>query len=128
MSRFKGRRILIVEDEVIIGMMATDMLEDLGATVVGPALNVAQGVAMAESEQADVALVDINLDGTRSDPVVEVLARRDIPVIFTTGYGKGAASGEGQMVLEKPYTAEALARALEKALEQPAGRPIDARS
>lgn len=116
MNRLDGRRILIVEDEVIIGMMATDMLEDLGAIVVGPAMNVAQGVTMAESEQADAALVDINLDGARSDPIVEVLTRRGIPIIFTTGYGR-AAESEGQMVLEKPYTAEALARALAEALD-----------
>jgi CheY-like chemotaxis protein len=111
-SRFDGRRILVVEDEVIIGMMATDMLEDMGATVLGPALNVAQGVRLAESEEADAALVDINLDGTRSDAVVEVLARRGIPIVVTTGYGKAAAKGGGHAVLEKPYTAEALARAL----------------
>ncbi len=115
MSRFAGRRILIVEDEVIIGMMAQDMLEDLGATVLGPAMNVDQGVSMAESEQADAALVDINLDGTRSDPVVDVLVRRGVPVIFTTGYGKD--EGDPRMVLEKPYTAASLAQALEKALD-----------
>lgn len=122
MSRFAGRRILIVEDEVIIGMMATDMLEDLGATVLGPALNVDQGVSIAEAEQADVALVDINLDGKRSDAVVEVLKRRGVPVIFTTGYGRTADS-DGHAVLEKPYTAESLARALEQVLEGAARIP-----
>jgi CheY-like chemotaxis protein len=114
MSRLAGRRILIIEDEVIIGMMATEMLEDLGATVLGPAMNVDQGVSLAESETADAALVDINLDGTRSDAVVDVLKRRGVPVIYTTGYGK--ADADGRMVLEKPYTADALARALEMAL------------
>ena len=116
MSRFEGRRILIVEDEVIIGMMATDMLEEMGATVLGPALNVSQGVSMAESEQADAALVDINLDGTRSDAVVEVLNRRNIPIVYTTGYGRGAADADARLVLEKPYTAASLARALAQVL------------
>lgn len=117
MSRLDGRRILIVEDEVIIGMMATDMLEDMGATVLGPALNVAQGVSMAETAEADAALVDINLDGTRSDAVVDVLTRRGIPVIFTTGYGRDGEADE-RMVLEKPYTAQSLSRALAKALDK----------
>lgn len=116
MSRFDGKRILIVEDEAIIGMMATDMLEEMGATVLGPALNIAQGVSMAETEEADAALVDVNLDGTRSDAVVDVLARRGIPVIYATGYGKVAADGNCGTVLKKPYTADALARALAKAL------------
>ena len=118
MSRFEGRRILIVEDEVIIGMMATDMLEEMGATVLGPALNVAQGVSMAETEQADAALVDINLDGARSDPIVEVLARRGIPIVYTTGYGKAAVQCAGHAVLEKPYTAASLASALARALNE----------
>lgn len=117
MSRLAGRRILIVEDEAIIGMMATDMLEDLGATVLGPAMNVDQGVSLAESEQADAALVDINLDGVRSDAVVDVLKRRGVPVIYTTGYGKADADVDGRWVLEKPYTTASLARVLENALE-----------
>lgn len=118
MSRFASRRILIVEDEVLIGMMATDMLEEMGATVLGPAMNVEQGVTIAETEHPDAALVDINLQGRRSDPVVEVLAERGIPIVYTTGYGKSAALGEGQIVLEKPYTAEALARALASVLDE----------
>lgn len=114
MSSFEGRCILVVEDEVIIGMMAQDMLEELGATVLGPAMNVAQGVSLAETGGLDAALVDINLDGKRSDAIVEVLDRRGIPFVYTTGYGKGAV--EDRPVLEKPYTADALARALEQAL------------
>jgi CheY-like chemotaxis protein len=117
MHRFDGRRILVVEDEVIIGMMATDMLEDMGATVLGPALTVAQGMRMAGSEQADAALVDVNLNGTRSDAVIEALARRQIPIVVTTGYGRAAENGGGHPVLEKPYTAEALARALAEVLD-----------
>ena len=117
MGRFDGRRILIVEDEAIIGMMASDMLEDLGATVLGPAMNVEQGVSMAETAEADAALVDINLDGVRSDPVLDVLRRRGIPIILTTGYGKSAAGEGGGIVLEKPYTAEMLAAILARALD-----------
>lgn len=117
MSRFKGQRILVVEDEVIIGMMATDMLEDMGATVLGPAMTLAQGVELAESEQADAALVDINLGGARSDAVIETLERRGIPVVLTTGYGAAASQGQVRTVLEKPYTADGLARVLAQALE-----------
>jgi len=112
MQNFRGRRILIVEDEVLIGMMASEMLEDLEATVLGPALNVADGVALAESEELDAALIDINLGGTRSDAVVAVLERRGIPVIYTTGYTKASAPPDGAKVLEKPYSADDLARAL----------------
>lgn len=118
MGKLKGRRILIVEDEVLIGLMASEMLEDLGATVIGPALNVPDGIALAEQEQIDAALIDINLGGTRSDAVVDVLARRGIPVLYTTGYSRSAASLDKSAVLEKPYSADALAGALVAVLER----------
>lgn len=118
MRNLKGRRILIVEDEVLIGIMASEMLEEMGATVLGPALNVADGIALAESETLDLALIDINLGGTRSDAVVEVLQRRAVPVLYTTGYSKSAAPPNGSMVLEKPYSAEALASALISILDK----------
>src|SRR5690625_279962 len=118
MQNFRGRRILIVEDEVLIGMMASEMLEDMGATVLGPALNVADGIALAESETLDGALIDINLGGTRSDAVVAVLERRGVPFLYTTGYTKHAAPPNGSMVLEKPYTADALASAMMSVLDK----------
>lgn len=118
MRSLKGRRILIVEDEVLIGIMASEMLEDMEATVLGPALNVAEGIALAESETLDAALIDINLGGTRSDAVVDVLERRGVPVLYTTGYTKAAAPPDGSMVLEKPYSADALASALVSILDK----------
>jgi len=118
MRSLKGRRILIVEDEVLIGIMASEMLEEMEATVLGPALNVADGVALAESETLDAALIDINLGGTRSDAVVDVLEQRGVPILYTTGYSKTAAPPHGSMVLEKPYSADALASALVSILDK----------
>lgn len=112
MRNFKGSRILIVEDEVLIGIMASEMLEDMGATVLGPALNVTDGIALAESEAIDAALIDINLGETRSDPVVAVLERRGIPIVYTTGYARSEPLPDESLVLEKPYSADGLARAL----------------
>jgi hypothetical protein len=47
-------------------MVAQDMsymVEELGGAVVGPAGELAQGLALAESEQLAGAILDINLNG-----------------------------------------------------------------
>jgi CheY-like chemotaxis protein len=113
-----GKRILLVEDEFIVAAMAEDMLAELGATVIGPANTIAAGLALAEAEAIDVAVLDVNMDGERIDPVADVLSARSIPIVFATGYGDGALEGAREaQVLDKPYTQEQLADALARALK-----------
>lgn len=113
-----GKRILLVEDEFIVATMAEDMLSELGATVVGPATSLARGVALAESEEFDAAVLDINIQGTTVDPVADILSRRGIPFIFATGYGRPALRDRSQQapLLDKPYTVDKLAAMLTRVL------------
>lgn len=100
------QRVLVVEDDVLIGMMVADMLEDLGYEPVGPAHGLEEGVALAQSEEPlHAAVLDVNLGGIRSDPIAEVLAARSIPFVFATGYGSGHAGDEAgaRPVLSKPF-------------------------
>lgn len=111
MSALAGKRILLVEDEPIVAMMATEMIEALGATVVGPAMTLASALSLAETAEIDAAVLDINLNGARSDVAAEALARRRIPFVHATGYG--ALGGKsGAPVLDKPYTEKMLEAAL----------------
>lgn len=109
-----GKRILLVEDEFIVATMAEDMLSELGATVVGPATSLARGLALAENEEIDAAVLDINIQGTTVDPVADILSRRGIPFIFATGYGRPALRDRSQQapLLDKPYTVDKLAAML----------------
>ena len=62
-------------------------------------------------------MLDVNLGGAAVFPAADVLARRGIPVVFATGYGRGAIGpAHGAHVIEKPYTRDKLARALAAAL------------
>ena len=109
MSVLAGKRILLVEDEPIVAMMAADIIEELGATVVGPAMTLAAALSLSQTAEIDAAVLDINLNGLRSDPAAEALARRRIPFVFATGYGApGAGAASGAPVLDKPYTEQAL--------------------
>ncbi len=112
-SVFTGKRILVVEDEVIVSMMLEDMLNELGAIVVGPARTLSEALAVASAERFDAAVLDVNLRGERIDPVAELLQRRGIRFLFATGYGQGIGRiVPGAPVIDKPYTKEALGRAL----------------
>ena len=114
MTDLAGKRILLVEDEVLIALSAMDMIEDLGATVVGPAHDLDSGLALARTEALDGAVLDVNLNDARSDPIADALSERSVPVLFATGYRNSAPAGFDLIV--KPYTASMLGAALSSLL------------
>jgi CheY-like chemotaxis protein len=116
MNRLAGKRILLVEDEFLVASMIEDALVEIGAVVVGPAYRVRDGLRLAEQEAIDAAVLDVNLEGERSDAIAEALLARDIPFVLATGYGDGEAKRRGVPVLDKPYTPEMLTAALARAM------------
>jgi CheY-like chemotaxis protein len=116
MTALAGKRVLIVEDEALVASLLEEMLLDLGATVVGPASTLPQAWELAREAVFDGAVLDVNIGGTRVDPLADALRRCRVPFVLATGYGAAAAQLSSQEpVIEKPYTAEALAGALEAA-------------
>src|SRR5215471_8863633 len=86
-SPLAGRRVLLIEDEMMVVMLLQDMLIDLGCTVLGHATCVEQALAMIENtRQINAALLDVNLNGQRSYPVAVALVERGVPFSFVTGY------------------------------------------
>ncbi|SEP48869.1 Response regulator receiver domain-containing protein [Rhodospirillales bacterium URHD0017] len=63
-----GRRVLVVEDEVIVGMLLEDMLGELGCEVVAISTHLEEALGLARRLDIDFALLDINLDGHQSFP------------------------------------------------------------
>ena len=118
-SAFAGRRILVVEDEMMIAMLVEDMLAELGCAVVGPAHALETALQLAQTETAiDAALLDVNLGGKPVFVVADALRAKGVPAIFSTGYGDAALRDidRGSPVLEKPFRTGDLARALSEAL------------
>ncbi|QHL91801.1 response regulator [Sphingomonas changnyeongensis] len=119
-----GLRILIVEDEAIIAMMAEDMLLELGGDVVGIETSLAAALARAGTGDFDIALLDMNLNGENSLPVAEKLRALGRPFVFTTGYGDAGRPGgfDRAPLVCKPYRTSDLAQAIIAAMAgQPAG-------
>jgi CheY-like chemotaxis protein len=95
----RGKHLLIVEDEYTIAMDLAHFVEDLGATVVGPAGSVKEALALvAEADdRLDAAVLDVNLRNERVDPVADALIAMGVPIVFTTGYD--------ELLLSKSYVA-----------------------
>jgi len=118
-SALVGRRILVVEDEMMIAMLVEDMLAELGCSVVGPAHALDVALALARTETGlDAALLDVNLGGQPVFAVADALREKGVPAIFSTGYGDAGLRDvdRGAPVLQKPFRAHDLARALSEAL------------
>jgi CheY-like chemotaxis protein len=117
MSALAGKRILIVEDEFLIAAAAAEMLAEAGAITVGPAGAVAEALSLAKNEQIDAALLDVNLQGERSDAVAEALRAAGVPFVIATGYGSGSRGRASDVpVIDKPYSQQQLTEALIRAL------------
>ena len=108
------RRVLIVEDEMMIAMMIEDMLFDLGYQVAGMAAKPGQALEMICSGSPDAAILDVNLDGHNSYEIAAALDERGVPFLFSTGYGaRGVAERfRSRPILQKPFRQEDLEKAL----------------
>lgn len=116
----KGHDILLVEDSLIIALDAEDIAHRLGAEFVTTAATVQGALDQIEARKPSVAMLDINLGDRNSYPIADRLAELNIPFLFATGYGEQAnlpMEHRGRPVVQKPYTVENVARALDGMLE-----------
>ncbi len=123
-GRYASVRVMIVEDEPLIGAAMEMLVEDLGGQVLGPYMSLREGLAAAETEEnVDCALLDCNLAREMSWPIADILAAKGVPFAFTSG--KGAKDIEprfaGRPVFTKPVDDSKLAKfILEHAPASPA--------
>lgn len=109
----------VVEDEALVLMNLEDMLIEMGCTVVGPAMRLAQAEKIVAGDMAaDVALLDVNVAGELVFPLARKLAERGMPILFVTGYGRAGLPDDfnERPVLQKPYTVDDLVFGLCEAL------------
>lgn len=110
------RRVLVVEDEMVVAMLVEDMIADLGYEVAGIVSRVDDAMKLVDSHDFDVAVLDVHLNGRLIFPFADALAERHIPFVFATGYGERGIPREHSNwpVLQKPFRAEDLKRALDR--------------
>ena len=110
----RGLRVLIVEDETMIAMLLESMITDLGHEVAAMAGHKEDAMEAIQTVAFDIAILDVNLAGERSYRIADALIERDIPFVFSTGYGEGSIEGpyRDQPILNKPFRKRELGEAL----------------
>jgi two-component sensor histidine kinase/DNA-binding response OmpR family regulator len=113
-------RVLLAEDEALVGMLVRDILEEMGCMVTGPISDLQDAQQIAKSGPFDAAVLDINLGGSFAYPVAEALQARGLPFIFLTGYAQDIIHERfsAAPILRKPIEREALETALRTALAE----------
>jgi response regulator NasT len=85
-----GRRVLIVEDDTLVGLGLKANLERLGHVVVGQAATASEATAMFRERLPDIVLMDIRLDGVDGVDGIELATRllkeRPCPMIVLSAY------------------------------------------
>jgi CheY-like chemotaxis protein len=110
------RRVLFVEDEVVLRMSTVEMLERLGCMV----------AAVGSAEQAldlldrgarfELLLTDLGLPGMSGEELAAEVQRRfpGLPVIIASGYGQSDSQAGGLRFIGKPYSSVDLQQALDE--------------
>ncbi len=103
-------RVLLVEDEALVGIMIQECLTEFGFEIVGPVCTVSEAMAAAEGGHFDAAILDINLGDSSAYRVAEILSARGVPFIFVTGYDTDSVDTRFKEipVLQKPIERQML--------------------
>lgn len=118
-SNSMARRILVVEDEILIGMEISGILKDAGFEIFGPVTTARGALALLENEMCDAAVLDINLGKETSAPIAEWLSEAGTPYLSISGRNmedRPAVFGDSPH-LAKPIQSALLVRELGQLLE-----------
>jgi two-component SAPR family response regulator len=118
--RLQGLRVIIVEDETLVAILLEDMLAELGCEVLWTAHRIPKALDLVAQSTPDAGVLDVNIAGDEVYPVAQVLAERNIPFVFATGYGARGLnqSWRDRPIVQKPFQVEHLSRSLLTALGQ----------
>lgn len=115
-------RVLIIEDEAIIAMNLSTIVQEMGHAVTGIAATRSEAVNLAARDRPDLILADIQLADRSSgiDAVNDILSQfHALPVIFITAFPERLLTGtrpEPTFLLTKPFTEEQIYSAVSQAM------------
>lgn len=114
--------ILIVEDDAIVALDISQVLELQGYEVIGITDSGRKAIELAKTHHPEIVLMDIrikaDLNGAETAVCIQGLFERPIPILFVTGYQTNdfpvIAAVNPYTVLAKPFSSEDLTRCLQK--------------
>lgn len=121
----KRKKILIVEDEVIIAQEEKELVENLGYEVIGISVSGEDAIERTSKEKPDLVIMDRNLMGKMDgvEAAWKIRAVHDVPVIFITATGDkkifdNALGKKCVGYIIKPFTRDELQQNIEWALSE----------
>ena len=122
MDELTSLKILVVDDEAIIGMLIEDILMDAGCRSVELKNNLRDAVTYLAANRPDFAILDINLGATSSYPLADHLRTSGVPFMFLSGYGsRGLDPAYADCrALPKPFQHDDLLAAVRDAIAEAA--------
>jgi len=114
----KKLRVMIVEDEGLIAMLLSDVIEELGHEVCAIAAAEREAVSSAVREKPEIMIIDANLrDGSGLNAIETILASGPMPHILVSGDAASVRALRPQAtVLQKPYLEIDIILAMRQAL------------
>lgn len=117
--RTDGMRVLVVEDDAILALDLSMIVEDAGHTVEGPFHRLHSALAFERFERVDVAILDVDICGEEVFPFADRCSAASLPIILHTGRRDVAplrARCPGAVILGKPSTPESIVAAIDRAV------------
>jgi PAS domain S-box-containing protein len=119
----RGHRILLVEDNKNVGKVSNELLQDLGYATEWADNARAALELLAENQRGfDLVFSDVIMPGMNGVELATIIRKQypHLPVVLTSGYSSALAESahHGFELIQKPYSVEALSRALRKAIQE----------
>ena len=121
LSNLPQAHILIIEDDPVIALGNSQIIEEMGHQVAGTATTENEALELFDTTQPDLVLADVRLaDGSSGlDAAQKIMRRGSTPVVYVTGHPEDVLTGsraEPTYVIEKPFNPETLKAAISQAL------------
>jgi two-component system, response regulator PdtaR len=113
----KALRVLVVDDDALIGMLLAEMLEEMGHCVCAIEATEADAVAAAIRCRPDLMIVDARLgEGSGVSAIERIFRTWPVPHLLMSGE-RVQGGRPGAVVLQKPFLESDLVRAIQRALD-----------
>jgi nitrogen-specific signal transduction histidine kinase/CheY-like chemotaxis protein len=124
-TRGSGQAVLVVDDEPTVRMLIVEVLEEFGYAAIEASDGPSSLRILHSSARIDLLITDVGLPGGMNGRQIADAARvfrRDLKVLFITGYAENAVVGNGHLapgmeILTKPFAMDALAQRIQRMLE-----------
>jgi len=115
----KALRVLVAEDDTIVGMLLGELLREMGHDVCAIEATEADAVAAAIRCRPDLMIIDVRLgDGSGISAVEEILRTGPVSYMFVSGdIASVPALRPGAVIIRKPYREPDLAHAIQRATD-----------